>query len=50
MEIKLNYTIRPKAHQSVRLTKKGYSYTPKSVKLYKNEIAKQVVESLTSSV
>ena len=46
MEIKLNYIIRPKAHQSVRLSKKGYTYTPKSVKLYKNEIAKQTLSQL----
>ena len=27
MEIKLNYIIRPKAHQSVRLSKKGFTYS-----------------------
>jgi len=41
MELELNYKIRPKAHQSVRLTKKGFSYTPKNIKIYRSEIIRQ---------
>ena len=46
MEIKLNYQIRPKAHQSVRLSKRGYTYTPKNVKIYKSEIIRQTMSQL----
>ena len=41
MNLELNYNIRPLAHQSVKLTKTGHTYTPKNVKKYKAEIVKQ---------
>ena len=41
MNLELNYNIRPLAHQSVKLTKTGHTYTPKNVKKYKAEIIKQ---------
>tara|TARA_R100000655_G_scaffold21018_1_gene43191 strand:- start:2400 stop:2810 length:411 start_codon:yes stop_codon:yes gene_type:complete len=46
MELKLTYYIRPIAHQSVRMSKKGYTYTPKNVVKYKRSIAEQTKSQL----
>ena len=46
MELKLIYHIRPVAHQSVRMSRKGYTYTPKNVVKYKKEIIHQTKSQL----
>lgn len=46
MKLKLTYNIRPVAHQSVRMSRKGYTYTPKNVVKYKKEIIHQTKSQL----
>lgn len=38
MEVNLIFNIRPIAHQSMRYSKKGFSYTPMRVRYYKKNI------------